>query len=390
MRASIHRTLPPGLRSGASGTARTETVVGILILALLCLTAAWVFLKQSRYDPTLFRNDLAQATSTGLSPSVEETLALISTEESDDSDVLPETELPAVDLATFVPAEFKPMSQTESFDRQTLSDKINGKAELYFESGFVHLSCRRFVSSEKPDAWFEFFLYDMGSPVNAFSVFGVQRRADGRSSDVGEFAYATDNAMFLAAGRHYVELVSATAGEPTATVLNTTARNIVEVLAGEQAEMAAFALFPQQGLDRSSMRLVLKDAFSCDRLDNIACADFVVDGTTVTAFVSVRKDADEAAELADAYYQMLTRDVGADAMEPATSTTVPLRMVDLLGDTEIIFTIDNVLAGVHTAPKQTAAEALLPRLFEAIEQNRPKKDETTGKQADEPYRSPGE
>ena len=68
------------------------------------------------------------------------------------------------------------MSPAESFTPDTLSNKINGKAELYLSAGFIQLQTQRFRPADDPEQWFEVFIYDMGKPANAFAVYSTQRR----------------------------------------------------------------------------------------------------------------------------------------------------------------------------------------------------------------------
>ena len=62
------------------------------------------------------------------------------------------------------------------YDSISLSDKINGKAELYLAAGFARLETQRFALTDNPGQWMERYLYDMGQHANAFSVFSAQRR----------------------------------------------------------------------------------------------------------------------------------------------------------------------------------------------------------------------
>ena len=51
-----------------------------------------------------------------------------------------------------------PLTAGEIFEAQNLSDKINGKAELYLSAGFVRLISQRFKDERGSDLWIEAFL----------------------------------------------------------------------------------------------------------------------------------------------------------------------------------------------------------------------------------------
>ena len=69
-----------------------------------------------------------------------------------------------------------PWDRRRRYDAATLSDKINGKAELYLAAGFERLECRRFALADDPAGWLERFVYTMRAAPGAFAVYSQQRR----------------------------------------------------------------------------------------------------------------------------------------------------------------------------------------------------------------------
>ena len=101
------------------------------------------------------------------------------------------------DLQDYLPEGMVILTPVESFGPESLSEKIDGKAELYLSAGFLSLRSQRFVETGKPERWLEVFVYNMGSMRNAFSVYSTQRRADAEDLAFTPFAYQTANACFL-------------------------------------------------------------------------------------------------------------------------------------------------------------------------------------------------
>jgi len=132
-----------------------EHLLSSAIIGLLIVIALSLYLVQGRMNPSVIN----------LAPAGNESgrLPLAGTA---DSPIIP------------IPSGLRAMSAPEIFKPDTLSDKINGKAELYLSAGFVELRTQRFQQADDEVAWFELFLYDMGTPSNAFAVFSVQRRRD--------------------------------------------------------------------------------------------------------------------------------------------------------------------------------------------------------------------
>ena len=71
------------------------------------------------------------------------------------------------------------------------------------------MTCQRFALKATNDDWMEWFVYDMGALPQAFSVFSLQRRAEGKTIGLTPFAYQTENALYFVSGRYYVEAVTA-------------------------------------------------------------------------------------------------------------------------------------------------------------------------------------
>jgi hypothetical protein len=99
-----------------------------------------------------------------------------------------------------LPEGIQPFAATEIFETNNLSDKINGKAELYLSAGFNRLVSQRFRDERATDLWMEVFVYNMGNNQKAFSVFSSQRREDMEPLGLAKYACRTSNALFLVQG----------------------------------------------------------------------------------------------------------------------------------------------------------------------------------------------
>ncbi len=337
-------------KSGTANPTGVETTVGIVILSFLFAAGTLIWRQQYRFDPNLYRANAAEST----------TAAPAS--HGADGDL----------LGNLVPQGYAAFGPAETFDRNTLSDKIDGKAELYLESGVVGMVCRRFADSKTPSAWFEVFVYDMGNPLNAFAVFSNQRRADAGESEVAPFAYNAGGSLFLVHGRHYLEILpSETGGGIVAAVEQSARKFIASTPAQKENGPSPLELLPPEGLIRGSVTLLLKDAYGFDKLDNVVSGDYLVDGTTTTAFLSRRESATSASELAGAYHTLLVRDMGAEKVTLTTSTVPGLLVANVLGDYELVFATGDRLAGIHAGKDLAAAEKLARRLHRAAGGGKP-------------------
>jgi hypothetical protein len=315
----------------------------MVILGVLGLIAVGVSLKQFRYDPSVFSAAAPQ-----------ESAAAGRTVSATDSSP----------FLAFLPAELAVMSAPEKFGPENLSDKIDGKAEYYLSAGFRELQCQRFNVRGHPDSWLEIFVYEMDTPRHAFAVFSGQRRERATKANFAPFAYQTQNALYFAHGRRYVEVVAADANDALMQAMVSFARQFVKGTAAEQAELVELTLFPRENLREDSVMLLSADAFGFDRFDNVFTANYTVGNTEVTAFLSARKTNAEAATLADAYGNFLV-EMGGTELKPSAS--IPgARLMEIAGTYELVFVRDEFLGGVHGAESKDAAETVAAALYQKL------------------------
>ena len=174
------------MASGPGRNRRLESAVSILLLVVLFLIALAVLIKQADVDMTRF----------GLGAAAQP-----------DSQKAPDLAALASGPPGRTPDAFKELSSPLVYTAGNLYEKINGKAPLYLDAGFLKLFTQRFVSRTDENLWMEIYLYDMAGLKNAFSVYSVQKRADVETLSTMQFAYKTTNALYFVHGRYYVELL---------------------------------------------------------------------------------------------------------------------------------------------------------------------------------------
>ncbi len=324
-------------------TGAAETSIGVIILVLLAAIAGGVYFVQSRFDPgfytaTLQNENNGQGRRNSLPPP--------------DSSPVP----------AYLPENLVPMGPEETFDSQTLSDKIDGKAELYLSSGFVKLSARRFARKADPKSWLELYIYEMADPTNAFSVYSLQKRKDSAPVDLGVSAYLTEDALFFTNGPKYFEIISAS--KDLAEDMTALARNLVEAEPQYAGLKSASSLFPPESLDGSSISLHMSDVFGFSRLDQVYTATYGAENDTVTAFISKRNDPEEAADLAVAYGRFLVDNGGVEAGELADA---PGSKVYKVFDTyEVVLHKGKFLAGAHEADSLERAKDVASQIYRRL------------------------
>jgi hypothetical protein len=321
----------------------TEKRISWAVIALLGVILAAVFIKQSRYDEAIWHPIVAVQKPAAKMPSGQGVKSLIP-----------------------VPAGLSPLGPVETFGPENLSDKIDGKAELYLPSGFIRLNCQRFGPAAGP-WWFEVFFYEMKGPREAFSVFSAQRRSGGTPLDLAQFAYQTANSLFFVRNATYIEMVGSEASAVLMKSMVDYARTIAG--AGKNASVGEMNLFPADGLVADSVVMLAADAFGVSGLKDVFIATYRVNGKALTAFIAKRSDAAAAAKLKTDYVQFL-KENGAKDMPPqgAINGITVLSVFDLF---EVVFVQGPCFAGVHEAQDREAALAFAQRFQSHLRKSLP-------------------
>ncbi len=268
-------------------------------------------------------------------------------------------------LASFAPSGFRVSGSPERFDATTLSDKIDGKAELYLASEFQSLACQRFDSAPGGDPWFEWFVYDMGNARHAFAVFSLQRRPGAAASRVTELAYTGPNALFFVHGPWYMELIASDSGPAIGAALEAAARRFIEAHPAGETRLEELTLFPGAGQVAGSFTLHPSDVFGWDGLKDIFTMDYQAPSSSITAFASLRATPDEASTLADGYASFLAFN-GYAPWTPEGGWPPGFTGFQAFGLYEVVFHRGRVMGGMHECSSAPDAASFARRWAEQM------------------------
>ncbi len=314
---------------------RVEQWVGFGVLVVLAAIAMGIYTVQYRFNPAVNARQVPSESATE-----------------------------SFSLADLTPAEVQPLSPMEHFNSDTLSDKINGKAELYFSAGFKFLTAQRFALAIDPALWFEIFVYDMGTARNAFSVFSMQRRGDSEAGGPTLFAYATPNGRFLAHGRYYLELVGAEASNSLMTAAEAMAAAFVDRIGADEANVTEMDLFPEEGRKPGSRSLVASDAFGLTGFNQVFTAQYHNNGTDITAYVTRRESEVSARSTAETVRDFYLEFGGTSLDGPED-----VAIIDILDTIEVVLYQGRYVIGVHEAPDRETALALAEQIRKRLQEN---------------------
>jgi len=334
---------------------KNERTMGYAVLGLLACAAAWLCVQQASFNPAVIVA-MNHPKGAGRILSGQQGAALSQT-------------------AGFLDAlkGFTTLSDLESYNPESLSDKIDGKAELYLASNFQEMACRAFAAGDAAGARVETFLYAMESPKDAFAVFSGQRRPGADPLTLTQNAYATENAVFLTKGRYYMEFVADHASPELRPALESLAQALMSALPEDSAQGGDTKLFPAKGLRQDSVRLAVTDALGMEGLENVYTCEYELPGGEASAFLAVRDTPETAASQAQAYAAFL---VANGFKETAPGKDVPplppgAKVLAFENMVQVVMAKGRVLAGVHDAANRASALELAGQLAKSLEENTP-------------------
>lgn len=307
--------------------------LSLSLLALLVFIGGGILWLQKSYDPTSWR--LQSGPATGRPHGRED-----------------------------LPKDLVSLSPAECYNAENLSDKINGKAELYLGAGFKGLEAGRLGVKADPGSWMERYVYDMGEHRNAFSVFSVQRRGDARPVDISDHAYLSSNGLFLVHGPYYLEIVASEASPLIQSHMTALGAAFVASHPVETVTLAELNLLPPDQLVPNTPKLIAESAFGIQGLDWIYTARYATEKARALAFIARRPTHGEARASAEAFIGFW-KDYGGEDVQP-TDRFKGASIVLILDNHEIAMVQGPYLFGVHEANSLQFGLDVMERLRRAV------------------------
>jgi hypothetical protein len=252
----------------------------------------------------------------------------------------------------------------ENYNSANLYEKIDGKADLYLNNGFVSLQCRRFMSKSAKDNWAEVYFYDMAEPQNAFAVYSMQKRSNSAPLSWAQFGYSASDSVYAALGKYYIEISLSADDETLLNFASVAARKIASIISPGKTSIPLLDFFPTENLVPDSFKFIPADAFGCSELVNIFSAEYKINNNTITAFITVNN----SVEIYKKYHRFLI-DNGGEELQHGL-TIKDCNAIDLFGTTELFFNSDGYFAGVRGSAPIEDLKQVAEKLFENLSEPR--------------------
>ena len=309
-----------------NGATTAERRLSMVLLGILALIAAVMLIVQGRYDPGLWREQARTAKADLQTPSPETT-----------------AKSGEADGATGV----VPLSSAENYDSANLSDKIDGKADLYLSAGFRGLKSRRFGLAGDKNRWLERYVYDMGGLRNAYAVFSAQRRPNAEPLDLTPYAYLAGNGLFFVHGPFYVEMIAAEASPQVQTGMKALAAAFIASHPAAAENLPELGLFPLDHRVDDNVKLTARGAFGIEGLNDIFTAAYASGPVRALAFAARRPSVEEAVQAVEKF-QAFWMDFGGETVASGDGFK-EARIILIMDNYEIAMARGPYFFGVHEA-----------------------------------------
>ena len=207
-------------------------------------------------------------------------------------------------LATILPQleGWEQSEEPESYLPANLFEYINGAAEIYLSYDFEELIVGQFKQAGA-EANVSVEIYDMGSSVNAFGIYGAERYPENQFIQIGTQGYLEDDVLNFLVGSYYVKLMCFDCEDNSAPVLKGMAVSIVSKVGETTGFPEVLKYFPKTGLIPNSEKFNLRNVMGYSFLSRGYLASYRVDGMEFDCFVIQGEDEARAAEMMQKYLE---------------------------------------------------------------------------------------
>jgi hypothetical protein len=208
--------------------------------------------------------------------------------------------------------------EPRTFRPDNLYEYIDGGAEAYLGYDFKELAVGQYAADgSKATATVE--IYDMGTPLNAFGIYGAERYPESRFLDLGSQGYAEEGVVNFLHGRYYVKILGFDlAGDGTATLLEF-ARDIIGRSSAEPEGLPPLlGALPRRDLVANSEKYILRNVLGFVFLHDGYLASYSRSGVSYDGFIAAASSPPEAASALGRYLDFQVRNrwtqsaIGAD------------------------------------------------------------------------------
>ncbi len=187
-----------------------------------------------------------------------------------------------------------------SYFPDDLFEYIDGASESYISYDFKELLLVQFSKAGTGgagtgDITLTLEIYDMGTPLNAFGIYGAERYPENTAAEVGDSGYAENESLNFITGRFYVKIISFGLGDEAPAEALRFGREIASAVREKGRLPWVLSMFPKENLVAQSEKYVKNNFMGHAFLHDGFTASYKMGGQEAEAFIaaaSSEKDAE--------------------------------------------------------------------------------------------------
>ena len=215
-------------------------------------------------------------------------------------------------------AGWKLEGKPQLYDRDTLSDRIDGEAELFFPYGFQRMAAARYLSAKDPAAGIDVEIFRLGSLLDAFGMYANYRQKDARALAIGAEGSLAGSQLFLYQGPYFLQIQITGTETPDPGALEACGKAVAARLPGVGERPAELSVFDRPDLVKGSERFLPESLLGYDFLNRGLMAEAALKGANLQVFLLLGTTADSAALALERYRSQLAgakpQPLGKDAV----------------------------------------------------------------------------
>jgi len=264
----------------------------------------------------------------------------------------PGGKLPEI-VADAAPAGWKLYDEVLQFTPDNLYEQINGRAELFLSYNVVSLTYATFDDSSDPNLSINLSIYDMGTTLNAFGVFSVERSLGEPQVDLGREAYRSGANHYVWKGRYYIQAIVSDSGKQAQEATWGIVQEVSSQLKDTGEEFWGANVFPPESLVKDSLKYFLVDALGLEFMRNTFTALYQRDGIEISTFISKRASEAEAFAALEEYSAFGKR--YGKRIQRSTENGTEFLICEMQRGYDVVTTKGTYLVGVTAVPGRALA-----------------------------------
>jgi REP element-mobilizing transposase RayT len=267
-------------------------------------------------------------------------------------------------LPDFTPKNWELYDQVKQFTPVNLYEHINGRAEFYIAYDVAGMTFANYMKDGLNGPFIDVFIYDMGSPTNAFGVFSAERSQEGTPVKLGREAYRQEANYYIWKGRYYITIIASETSEELRNIGREIAQKASHSLSDSGEQVWGLQVMPQKDRILGTIKYVKTDAMGLDFMKETYMARYRKFDTDIKHFLSQR-ESETTAEKTIQQYADFAKQYGKGT-EAKVINGINLIVCDMEDYFDVVFQKSSLVAGVLSVKERGLAEKAAVEMFEQL------------------------